>query len=359
MAEDAISAEQAEARAARPGGGAALAMPPGTADGRGMVVVQRSRLQRVLSQRDATTFLAAVGLFLFLSVFAKGFLRFDNLLDISRIFSLWCIVAVGETMLLIAREIDLSVGSHYAFLVTILGFLAASNAWNPWLASLAVLLLGGGIGLINGVIVTKIGLQSFIVTLGSFAALRGATVLVSGGYPLEVRTGSVLFETLTGGRIQGVLPWMSVWMLLAVLVGWAVLRFTKFGFHLYATGGNLQSARQMGIRTDKIKMVCFAVTGMLCGLIAIITVGWLQSAPFATGQGFELKVIAAVIVGGTALTGGRGSLLGTLFGAAILGMIVNGLIRLGFATEWEGLATGAVILAVAGVELYLRRRPRR
>src|SRR4051812_30913396 len=201
MAEDAISAERARAAEAQAGrailGDSARAVAP-------------SRLQRFLARREATTFLAAVALFLFLSVFARGFVRFDNLLDISRLFALWCIVAVGETMLLIAKEVDLSVGSHYAFLVTILGFLCASNHWDPWLASLVILILGGFIGMLNGLVVTKIGLQSFIVTLGSFAALRGATVLISGGYPLEVRTGSKLFEELTGGRIFGVVPWMTV-----------------------------------------------------------------------------------------------------------------------------------------------------
>src|SRR5438105_1399584 len=129
MAEDVISAEQAGAAAAR--------------GGRLSGADVQTRVRRLLARRDATTFLAAVALFLFLSAFARGFSRFDNLLDISRLFALWCIVAVGETMLLIAKEVDLSVGSHYAFLVTILGFLCASNDWNPWLASLAVLLLGG------------------------------------------------------------------------------------------------------------------------------------------------------------------------------------------------------------------------
>jgi ribose transport system permease protein len=294
----------------------------------------------------------------FFSITAKGFLSFDNAIEITRLFSLWCIVGVGETLLLIGKEVDLSVGSHYAFLVVVLGFLAGTSSWDPWLASLVILILGSVIGLINGLIVTKVGIQSFVVTLGGFAALRGATVLISGGYPVVVRTTSPLFGVLTGGRMFNVVPWMCVWMVVCIVAGWAVLKYTKFGYHLYATGGNLEAARRMGVRTDRVKITAFIVTGALCALVAIITVGWLENAPFATAGGFELKVIAAAIIGGTSLSGGRGSVLGTLLGGAILGMLVNGLVRYGLGTEWEGLAAGAVILTVGTVGRYLWRGER-
>jgi ribose/xylose/arabinose/galactoside ABC-type transport system permease subunit len=114
----------------------------------------------------------------------------------------------------------------------------------------------------------------------------------------------------------------------------------------------------MGVRTDRVKITAFIVTGALCALVAIITVGWLENAPFATAGGFELKVIAAAIIGGTSLSGGRGSVLGTLLGGAILGMLVNGLVRYGLGTEWEGLAAGAVILTVGTVGRYLWRGER-
>src|SRR5581483_6647550 len=140
-------------------------------------------------------------------------------------------------------------------------------------------------------------------------------LVVSGSYPPQMDNSSALFSQVTGGQVFGVVPWMTVWMLLIVAVGGFVLSRTRFGYQVYATGGSLQAARQAGIPTDRVKIASFALTGALVGVIAILLVGWLGAAPLQTGQGFELQVFAAVILGGTALTGGRGSIYGTFVGS--------------------------------------------
>jgi ribose/xylose/arabinose/galactoside ABC-type transport system permease subunit len=147
-------------------------------------------------------------------------------------------------------------------------------------------------------------------------------------------------------------------MVLAVTVGQIVLAYSKFGYHVYATGGNLQAARNTGIKTDWVKIACFMATSGLVGVIAILWVGFTGSSPLLVGVGFELQVIATVIIGGTALTGGSGSVIGTFIGACVFGIIYNGLVLAGLRTAWQSVVVGAIIVLVAGVNTLLRGEPK-
>ena len=321
----------------------------------GQRLVRRSVLRRLISRREVTTLLAAVIIFIAFSVAGERFLTAANFIGIVRMISMWAIVAVGQTMLLISRELDISVGSLYAFLVVLLGVLVSRMGWDIWLGSFVVLLAGVAIGLFHGLLVTKIGIRSLIVTIATFAVFKGASIVLAGGYPMIVPIDSALFKTITGGRIFGVLPWMSAWMVLIVLVGAVVLAYTKFGYHIYAIGGNLQAARNTGINTDRLKIILFMITSTLVAVIAIITVGWSGNATFHTGKFLELQVFAVCIIGGTSMFGGRGTILGTLLGAFILGMIMKGLVYVGFGTYWDGVFIGTVILVVTSLETLIRR----
>jgi ribose transport system permease protein len=316
---------------------------------------QSTLLNRLLATRELGIVVVAGLVFLCFSLAAPRFFTTQNLVGILREASLLCILAVGMTYLLVGGEFDLSVGANYGFLVTVLAFLIVLRGFSPWLAGCLVILLGVGIGVVNGLLVTQVKLQSFIATLGSMAVLRGASNIVSGGYPISARNENSLFYQAIGGRWLGRLPNLSLLMLVVLLIGGFVLAKTRFGYELYATGGNEEAARFSGINTAMVKLACFALTGGLCGLIAILLFGWIGLAPYNTGTGFELRVIAAAVVGGTGLFGGRGTIFGTLVGALLLGTLTNGLILMGVRQFWDGVAAGVLILLVAALDLFVRR----
>jgi ribose/xylose/arabinose/galactoside ABC-type transport system permease subunit len=239
-------------------------------------------------------------------------------------------------------------------LVTVFAFLVVLRGLNPWPAGLLVIVLGLVVGLVNGLLVTHVRLQSFIATLGSMAVLRGAANIVSGGYPISARNEGLLFYRLIGGRWLARIPNLSLLMIVILLTGALVLAKTRFGYEVYATGGDEEAAQFAGINTAAVKLKCFALTGALCGLIAVLLFGWIGLAPYNTGNGFELRVIAAAILGGAGLFGGRGTILGTFAGAIVLGMLTNGLILVGVRQFWDGVAAGVLILVVATLDLLVR-----
>jgi ribose transport system permease protein len=162
------------------------------------------------------------------------------------------------------------------------------------------------------------------------------------------------FFWLTGGSILNI-PWLIIWMLAVMIVGAIVLQYTRYGFHAYATGGNLSAARDSGINTNRVKLIAFALTGGLVGLAAVLLFGYLRVAEPTSGAGFEFRVIGAVIVGGTALTGGLGTILGTFIGTLIIAIITGGMVLLGFSQGAADISTGFLIIAVGTVDLLMRR----
>jgi ribose transport system permease protein len=308
----------------------------------------------VLVSRNAALTVVGILMFLFFSATTETFLTGFNLLNTVRNISLIGIVAVGMTFLIVAGEIDLSVGSMFGFLTIVLGVLVVREGVNVWLGVLIVIVLGTLMGMLSGLIRTKIGIPSLIVTLAMLSVYRSLALVVSEQKPWS--TDAVgLFYDITGGYIAGTVPWLIFWMVVVMLIGGIVLSMTKFGYHIYATGGNLEAARNSGINTDRVKLVCFMLTGGLCGLAAPLLFGYLRVAAPITGTGFEFRVIGAAIVGGIALTGGRGTIYGVFLGAAIIGMITNGLVLLGFSQHIGDVATGLLIMATGALDLLVRR----
>jgi ribose transport system permease protein len=307
----------------------------------------------VLTNRSLTITIAGLIIFAFFSLTTRQFLTANNLLNVVRNVSLIGIVAVGMTCVLVAGEIDLSVGSVYGVLIVALGLLVSTLGLDPWLATLVVILLGVLIGTLNGTLVTRFGIPSFIVTLAMLTAYRSAALILSGQKP-SVTQAIGSFYDLTGGSI-GPVPWLIVWMLLVGVIGGVILSTSKFGYHVYATGGSLEAARNTGIDTARVKIVCFALTSGLCGLVAGLLWGYLHTAAPVTGTGFEFRVIGAVIVGGVLLSGGRGPIYGSLVGAVIIGMITSGLVLMGFSQDIGDVATGLLIVAVGTFDLIARR----
>lgn len=307
---------------------------------------------------EAGILLATAATFAGWSIFAPQFLTTDNLLSIGQQISFLGIVATGMTFLLIAGELDLSVGSNFGFLAIVFAVLIVDHGVNLILALILTILFGIAIGFFNGFLTTQFLIPSFIVTLGMLGVLRGAALVLSGGLPVGTVTDQT-FNTVSAGLFfGGAVPAQVFWLSGVMIAGAIVLAFTKFGSQVYATGGNRLAAAHAGIKTRRTKLFCFMLTGGLVGLVSVLAVGWLGNANPLTGQGFELQVIAAVVIGGTSLFGGAGSILGTFLGAAIIGMISNGLVLIGADQYWQQFVTGSIIVAAALLNVTLRRATR-
>jgi ribose transport system permease protein len=329
------------------------AMARSDIDAEGRANPSASPLHRLLAQRDVAIALAGVVLVIFFSLTTSTFLTEFNLTNMVRNVSLIGIVAVGMTFLLIVGEIDLSVGSVLGFLIIIFGVFVARMGMDPWAAAVLVILIGIGTGLLAGLIRVLLNIPSFIVTLAMLTAYRSLALIISNERPMSVDpTGS--FFDFTGGSLFRI-PWLIIWMLGVMVIGAIVLRYTRYGFHAYATGGNVNAARDSGINTNRVKLIAFAMTGGLVGLAACLLFGYLHVAEPTSGTGFEFRVIGAAIVGGTALTGGLGTILGTFIGTLIIAIITGGMVLLGLSQGAADISTGFLIVAVGTIDLLLRR----
>lgn len=315
----------------------------------------------LVRQRELTVFAATAVLFTILAVFVPQFFTAGNLIELLRQIAITGIVGVAMTYLIIAGEFDISVGSQVGLASVVMAVSIAQFGFDPWWALGLTLAMGAALGAFNAFFVIVVGIPSFIVTLAALTLWRGVAVLVSGGWPVSVRGAypdSSAIQIATGGDIAGV-PVHVLWMVaLALLCGW-ILSSTRFGAHVYATGGNAQAARVMGISTRKVKVTCFVMLGVFCALSGALLLGFLKSAQPLAAASLELEVIAAVIIGGTALFGGAGRVYGTILGAFLIGMIRNGMILAGASAYWQEVAVGLVILAAVSADVLLRRRGQR
>lgn len=317
---------------------------------------EKSFGRRLTELREIGLLAAVIALFVVLAILRPHtFFTTDNIIGIAQRISLLTIIAVGMTFVFIAGEIDLSVGSMYGLLAIGLSTALVTHQWNPALALPVVIAAGATLGFVNGFVTTRFGIPSFIVTLGMLAIMRGV-VLTWVKVPPFGREGG-WFDRMFGARWHSV-PAQVFWMVGVVIVAAWVLSRTKFGYHVYATGGNPQAAANAGINTKRVKVACFMILGALTGFASAIIIGWLHGVSRVHGQGYELDVIAAVVVGGTALTGGSGSVFGTFLGACLIGLIGNGLILLGANSETEQIAKGVVIIAAVMLDTFIRRRQR-
>lgn len=275
-----------------------------------------------------------------ISVITPRFLTLVNITNVLTQISVNAIIAVGMTFVILTGGIDLSVGSTLA----ISGALAASmiqSSGNVFTAIIAALVVGAAIGLANGFLVSKGKIQAFIVTLASMTIFRGVTYVYTNGTPISGLAGS--FSAI-GNKKLGILPVPVMITIVTVLIAYYALTQTRFGRYLYALGGNEDSARLSGINTDRIKTLVYVVSGMAAALSGVIVTSRIGSASPNAGSGFELDAIAAVVIGGTSLSGGEGSVMGTIIGALIIGVLNNGLNLMNVSPFYQSIVKGAVIL---------------
>lgn len=323
---------------------------------------EKSLFRRLIGMREFGILVAAVALFTLLSILRPDtFFTESNILRIAQSISILTIIATGMTFLFIAGELDLSVGTMHGLLAMFLSVAMYTHDIPPIVAVPAAILLGAALGAVNGVVTTFFGVPSFIVTLGMmsvFVGLQLSWVKVPPFPSREWKAEHEWFVKMMATRLWGTVPVQVFWMMAVVIIGSFVLAKTKFGYHVYATGSNPQAASNAGINTRRVKIACFMILGGLIGLASAILIGWIGSTSRGYGQGYELDVIAAVVIGGTNLFGGIGSVLGTFLGGAITGMIRNGLILLGAEQETIPIAIGVVIILAVVLDVAIRKRQR-
>lgn len=295
---------------------------------------------------------ALFALIVALSLLSDRFLSVPNLLNVLRQISINALIAFGMTTVILGRGIDLSVGSLLAYVGVVTATLAVSGL-PAWLAILAGLAIGASLGAISGLFVAYAGIAPFIVTLAGLTIFRGMALAFTDGRPV---TGlPPLFAEIGYGTFLG-LP-MPVWILLAFLiVTHLLLRHTALGRAIYAIGGNEEAARLAGIPVRRVTAFTYAFSGFAAALAAVVLTGRLNSAQPTAGVMFELDAIAAVVVGGTSLFGGRGGVFGTLVGALIIGVINNGMNLLNVPSFYQQIVKGGVILAALLIDRILTAR---
>jgi len=301
--------------------------------------------------------IALLVMFVALSLASNKFLTEDNLMNVLRQISINLCLSIGLTLVILSGGIDLSVGSVLALSGAIgagllknglsLSAFGVSLQFTVWGAILAGLLVGLALGSFNGFVITRFRLPPFVATLGMLSVARGLTQLWTHGFPI---TGlGPQFGYLGTGWLLGI-P-MPVWISgLLVVVFALITRRTVFGRHLYAVGGNERAAQLSGLNLRRTKILVYTLGGGLAAVAGLLLTARLDSATPSAGIGYELDSIAAVVIGGTSLSGGKGSVLGTVLGCLIIGMLNNGLVLLEVSPFWQQVIKGFVILAAVALD---------
>jgi ribose transport system permease protein len=284
------------------------------------------------------------------------FLQLDQQLSILGNAAYIGILACGMAFLLAMRELDLSVGSIFAVSALVCATLIQSGI-NPWLAAVLSLAAGAVLGLINALLIQVVGLPSIVATLATLALYRGFGLAFSEGRQVLGAPLDHSFTQIVGGSVLGV-PFPGLVLIVVVVILTVVLRFTTFGYRVRAIGSNPEAATFSGIPVNRVRLQAFVLTGLLGGLAGVLSVGYLGSADPNTGTGYELQAIAAAVIGGTALAGGRATIVGAALGTILLGVVGTGLAYFRVPIQWNQFALGAVILLAVTLDSFVRGRRR-
>jgi ribose transport system permease protein len=283
---------------------------------------------------------------------SPSFLNHQSISSMLRAMAFVGVIAVGQTCLMIAGEIDLSVGSVAGLCAVVAAWLMENAGW-PVAAGLAGgVIVGLLAGLVNGFVAVRFGIPAFIATLGMLYIARGLNYLLCKGYPIYPIPDSLK----AFGRADPLgLSWAFIIFFGIIILGDFCLRKTIYGRMVYATGGNREVARIAGIHTDMVKLSCYALTGGLAGVAGMLLMAQLNVGQPETGVGWELDVIAGVVIGGVSLFGGVGTVTGTFLGLMIMQVVRSGLVVTGVSTHWQTVAVGVIMILAVGVDLLRRR----
>ena len=312
---------------------------------------RRRFLQRVQQQGLALVLVIVVCIMWASSPY---FMNKYNLLTAASVVSILCMMAVTETLLVIAAEIDISIGGVMALVSVVCGLLV-THGLNIWVASVISMVAAGVVGAINGIITVYFKINSLVTTLGTFSIATGLAYVLSGTSTIQISGDG--FSFLGSGYIFSVPS--TVYFFVAIwLVGAFIARYTTVGRHIYATGDNIDAADRSGIRPNRIRMSLFVFNSLAAGFAGLVVTSELVSAAPQIGDPYLLAVVTAVILGGASLTGGRGRLSGTLLAVAILGVVQNGFALLEFSSYMQNLVTGCLLILAVLVDQFVRRAER-
>jgi ribose transport system permease protein len=313
------------------------------------------------AQQKLLAFASLIVLLVFFSLASPNFLQTSNILAILQATSVNGVLAIAATLVIITGGIDLSVGTLMTFTAVIAGVVLTYAGLPLPLGVLAAIGTGCTCGLISGTLIAKMKIPPFIATLGMMLILKGLSLVISGTKPIYFNDTPGFDMISSGSYIGMAIPGLPVpngvviLFLLALLIGY-VLNRTVLGRYTFALGSNEEAVRLSGVNTDGWKMAIYALAGGICGIAGLIIASRLNSAQPALGLGYELDAIAAVVIGGTSLAGGRGSVLGTIIGALIMSVLLNGLRIMSVAQEWQTVVTGLIIILAVYADMLRRRR---
>jgi ribose transport system permease protein len=316
-------------------------------------ISRRTRaIQRLFGLRDIGVLVAALAIMAFFSIITPTFLTAYNIFNVLRQTAELGIIAMAMTILMVAGEFDLSVGAIYAVTGVVAGFLVTALGVNIWLAALAGMVAALLLGFLNGLLIATTRINSFIATLSTMMVFRGIAMVISQGQPISFPLS--FFMTLFGrAELGGMLPVPVLWFAGWGIVMYVVLHLTTYGVKVYATGDNREAADLAGIKTSRIKRVAFLITSLASGLAALISLSFLRTVTPTQGTGIELEAIAASVIGGTAMSGGVGSIVGTFLGTFIMAEVRTGLILLGTDAYVQDAFVGLVIALAVIINVRL------
>jgi ribose transport system permease protein len=286
----------------------------------------------------------------------ETFLTAQNFINVSRQASYVGIMAVGMVFVIAMGDIDLSVGSIW-MLSSVMMAIALRDGYSIWIAVAVCMLVATLCGLLNGVLGVVLGIPTIIVTLGTLSLYRGLGLVVTNATPVSGYNLDTWFFKWVGGRDPVFGIWISVWVMLVVgIIGWILFNRTPFGRRVQAIGSNRQAALFSGIRISRTRIMVMTLMGFIVGIAAVVALAFNRNGSPTVGVGTELGVIAATIIGGTALSGGSGSVLGAILGALIIALIQNGLALLAVPPAWSTAVTGIVIIVAVTLDYLIKRR---
>ena len=333
--------------------------------------ITKTDLQQFLLRGRA--FIALILVLVVFTLLSPGFLSAGNIVIMSKHVAINAIIAIGMTFVILTGGIDLSVGSVVGMIAMVTGLLINEGIYLPqlgvivyphtWTIFLISLALGILTGAFTGFVITRFNVAPFIATLGMFYIARGTAGLLNNGYTFpnligRPEYGNTGFELLGAGTLLGIN--YSIWiMVLFAIVAHIVTTRTPFGRHVYAIGGNERTAELSGVRVNRTKTIVYAISAFCAATVGLIIASQLVASHPQTGVLFELNAIAAVVMGGTSLSGGRGSIGGTLIGAFVIGVLTDGLVRMGVSSFWQQVIKGAVIVLAVIIDQVQARMQER
>jgi ribose transport system permease protein len=322
---------------------------------------QRTTLMRSDAMQRFLAFAALIVIVLVFSLLSPNFLQFDNVVGILIATTVNGILALGVTFVIISGSIDLSVGTVMTLSAVMTAVFVTVWQLPVPVGIVAGIVTGGLAGLVNGVLVAKLKIPSFIATLGMLNVAKGLALVISGLKPIYFNDTPEFNRAAMGSVIGGVIPGLEIPNLVVVLFVCAlaaslILSKTILGRYTFALGSNEEAARLSGVNVDAWKMAVFTVCGIFSGIAGVIIGARLNSAQPSLGQGYELDAIAAAVIGGTSLSGGEGSILGTVIGAFIISTLTNGLRILSVPQEWQTVVTGGIVIVAVYLDIVRRRQ---